>query len=89
VKNIQETLHERGKTHGVFPIQAACSQALKSLVQRDKDKQIDMRLSQCEALEMICMKMSRIVHGDADEADHWRDIAGYATLVVKELTHDA
>ena len=40
---------------------------------------------QLEALEMICHKIARIVAGDPDFADHWRDIAGYATLVANEL----
>jgi hypothetical protein len=29
---------------------------------------------------MICVKLARIACGDATERDHWRDIAGYATL---------
>jgi DNA primase len=40
---------------------------------------------QREALEMIAQKISRALHGNPHEVDHWRDIAGYATLVVNEL----
>ena len=40
---------------------------------------------QQEALEMICHKIARIVAGNPNFVDHWRDIAGYATLVANEL----
>ena len=33
-----------------------------------------------EALEMIAHKIARILSGDADYADNWVDIAGYAQL---------
>jgi hypothetical protein len=34
---------------------------------------------------MICSKLARLACGDADHVDSWHDIAGYATLVVKDL----
>ncbi len=34
---------------------------------------------------MIAHKIASILAGDPNEIDHWRDIAGYATLIVKEL----
>jgi hypothetical protein len=33
------------------------------------------------------MKMSRILCGNPNEPDHWRDIAGYATLIENILVH--
>lgn len=38
-----------------------------------------------EALEMIATKEARILAGNASEKEHWRDIAGYAMLVVNEI----
>lgn len=38
-----------------------------------------------EALAMIATKIARIVNGNSDDPDHWRDIAGYAELVVHHL----
>ena len=35
---------------------------------------------------MILHKIGRIINGDADYADSWHDIAGYASLVDKRLT---
>lgn len=40
---------------------------------------------QREALEMIAHKIGRILNGDPDYADSWRDIAGYAQLVCDRL----
>lgn len=39
------------------------------------------------ALDMIAMKLSRLVEGNANNVDTWADIAGYATLVKNELTN--
>lgn len=36
-------------------------------------------------LLMIQHKVGRILSGNAYEVDHWKDIAGYATLIVKIL----
>jgi hypothetical protein len=40
---------------------------------------------QQEAFDFIASKLARILSGQAKFADHWRDIAGYAMLVVREL----
>ena len=34
---------------------------------------------------MICSKMARIVNGDFDYIENWHDIAGYATLMERDL----
>lgn len=84
--NIDEILAERGKTHGDFKSHAKTAQQLKfTLREQSKDWQVDFSHTQQEALEMICHKIARIVAGNPNFADHWRDIAGYATLVVDEL----
>lgn len=84
--NIDEILAEREKTHGDFKDHAKIAQRLKfTLREQSKDWQIDFSYTQQEALEMICHKIARIVAGDPNFADHWRDIAGYATLVADEL----
>jgi hypothetical protein len=36
-----------------------------------------------ESLEMIALKLSRILSGQADYRDHWDDIAGYVRLASK------
>lgn len=82
---VAEILKERGKTHGVFDHNAILSQRLKHCIYtaiHDSDHGPLPRLSevQCEALDMICLKISRIATGDPNFRDHWNDIAGYARL---------
>lgn len=71
-------LQEREKTHGSFEKNAAISQELKHIIHvRSKDIESP---SHREALDMIALKLSRILSGQADFKDHWDDIAGYAKL---------
>lgn len=44
---------------------------------------------QSESLDMIAHKIGRIIAGDPNVEDHWRDIAGYATLVADRLVGNA
>lgn len=73
----KELTTEREKTHGDWKKQAHCSRLLKELV---ADYDDGLSFYQREALEMICVKISRILCGDPNEPDHWDDIAGYAHL---------
>lgn len=82
---IEKVLEERGKTHGDFKFGSEVSQALKEII---AVSDADMADHQEEALDMICHKLARIVAGNPNEPDHWRDIAGYATLVVNILEGD-
>ena len=91
---IKDILEERGKTHGDFRDVADLSQDLKITLRRHTAKMSDRAPfsnsksktnSQCEALDNIAQKMARIVCGNPNEPDHWRDIAGYALLIVNEL----
>ena len=86
--DVQATLNERGKTHGDFGKQADTAQELKTAIHRGLEARgVSIASDQLEALHMICTKMSRIIHGNPSEPDHWRDIAGYATLVENILVH--
>lgn len=85
---IEETLNEREKTHGKYVEHASMTQALKRLIRANlKRAAFSQDVQDCisEALDMIAHKIGRITAGDSLESDHWRDIAGYATLVVREL----
>jgi len=83
---VEKILEERKKTHGEFADQAIFSQHIKTLL-RDltKSNKTFLTAVQTEALEMIAHKIGRILAGDPNHKDHWDDIAGYATLVSKEL----
>lgn len=81
---VDEIIAERQKTHGDFADHAAVAYAIKdamcSLGNIDK-----LSVVQREALDMIAHKIGRIIAGNADTADHWDDIAGYARLVSQRL----
>ena len=97
-ESIDSTLQERGSRYGKFTSHALITQGLKRAcvagehvaAQGGKVTIVhtnwnDLDDFQREALEMICHKMGRILNGDPNYDDSWRDIAGYAELVVKEL----
>jgi hypothetical protein len=79
-----EVLNEREKTHGNFSDTAHIAQGLKEVLRRcpEFDK---LDSAQRESLEMICTKMARILSGNPDEPDHWKDGAGYFNLVSERL----
>lgn len=78
-------INERQKTHGDWRVTARLTRALKTALEsQDVDRVINLSVEHREALEMILAKIARIVSGDQDHADHWRDIAGYALLAIGE-----
>ena len=77
-------IDEREKTHGPFMTTAAKAQQIKDAMRGGANWEV-LDDIQREALEMIASKIGRILAGNHDEIDHWRDIAGYAELVVREL----
>lgn len=91
---IKDTLEQRQKTHGNFEDHADLAQALKAeCSEAAHSTKVGSTCSapvryyrgldavQAESLDMILHKIARIIVGDPSEADHWHDIAGYATLV--------
>ena len=82
----EKNLNQRAKTHGDFSEFAITARLLKGNVAlRLKQNQKALNDTQSEALDMILHKIARIINGNPNEIDHWRDIAGYAELVVREL----
>jgi len=77
--NAKELTEERETTHGGFSANARVSQELKATIHCENS---DMTNVQREAIDMICMKLSRIASGHAHFADHWEDIQGYCQLVL-------
>lgn len=83
-KTIEEILAEREKTHGDFRIHAAITDAIKFHM-HSSSKWSYLSPTQREALDMTAHKIGRILAGNPDHKDHWDDIAGYTTLVAREL----
>jgi hypothetical protein len=84
-ETIETTLQERGERYGEFSQHAEISQYLKHVMVHTRSWE-KLAPYQREALEMIQHKVARILNGDPTYDDSWRDISGYATLVVQELT---
>lgn len=81
----QDITQERNVTHGTFKDNAACSQGIKATMKAFPGWD-NLPLEQREALEMIALKISRIVSGKGEYKDHWDDIEGYARLGGKVCT---
>lgn len=79
---IDNTLKIRTALHGPWLESADLSQRLKSVLSVNKGQRPN-HIN--EALDRICMKLSRIVIGNSCAIDHWHDIQGYAKLVEIEL----
>ena len=83
---VSETLANRGTRYGSFDEHARITQNLKAVMKDSPNWQAgSLSASQMESLEMIQHKIGRILNGDANYADSWHDIAGYAMLVESEL----
>jgi len=61
---------------------SAVAVGLKQII---RDRRPDLMPDQEEALSLICTKIARIVNGDPNHIDSWRDVAGYAQLVADRL----
>ena len=91
--DINQILEERGKRYGVFADHAMVTQRLKNIINQYSRRHINRysrrhsayTADQQEALDMIAHKIGRIICGDPNYSDSWRDIAGYATLVADRL----
>lgn len=84
ILEINEILEQRAKTHGDFTKNSELSQMFKKFV-KEFSKGKDMPYPIREGLDMILHKISRVICGNHLEPDHFRDIAGYATLITKYL----
>lgn len=81
---IEGILDRREARYGGFRNNCRIAQGMKLLVQSGSQWG-ELAPFQQEALHHILSKISRIVCGDVLYKDNWTDIAGYATLVEKEL----
>lgn len=84
IGSTEALIAERGNRYGKFKDGAEIMQSLKDTM-RDVDGWNNLTASQKEALDMIQHKIGRILNGDQTYDDSWKDIAGYATLIVNEL----
>lgn len=84
----QNVLSQRGGTHGDFEVGAQTAQRFKSILHSSPRWQT-MSLVQREALENVTGKLARILTGDPDFLDHYRDIIGYTQLAMDSTAKHA
>lgn len=80
----EQLLSERLQTHGDYSNVARYSQTIKQICHGSPNWKY-MTPCQRETLDMVANKLGRILSGDANFEDHWRDIAGYAQLTAERL----
>jgi hypothetical protein len=84
--DVDDILDTRATQYGTFADGAALMQAIKRTMAAHAQKHgKTFADDQWEALEMIVHKMARIINGNPDNVDSWRDIAGYAVLIADRL----
>lgn len=82
--SVDKLLDDRGSRYGNYMQVATVTEALWcNLAAALAGKEVAP--DQADALRMICTKLARIVNGNPDYPDSWRDVAGYATLVAERL----
>jgi hypothetical protein len=81
---VDNTLDTRNSSHGDYHEQAEMGEAIRGVMSTGKNWR-SLTTTQRDALIMLSVKMSRILTGNPDVADHWHDIQGYARLAEREL----
>lgn len=83
---IDKILDQRADQYGSFMQSADSAIRIKGIIHNAVARN-DMHMfpDQLLALDMIAVKISRIIHGNAAHRDSWLDIAGYAKLVADRL----
>ena len=78
-------LAEREHTHGNFSATALIAQRFKDVSKSTPNWNGNLTDVQRESLEAIFTKIARILSGDPNHPDHWRDVEGQAHLVTEQL----
>ena len=87
---IEATLAEREARYGDFTNRALIAEHFIQMMMTEQGGNIRegwkrMAPYQRQALRVIADKIARILNGDPNYDDNWRDISGYATLVLERL----
>ena len=86
VSVVDKVLDARADQYGSFMQGADIAVRIKGIMHNAiARKDIHLYPDQLLALDMIAVKISRIVNGNASHRDSWLDIAGYAKLVADRL----
>lgn len=86
IETVRQTLNQRQEQYGSFEDVAMITEQMVDVMRKGYYE--NLAYNQKMALYMICSKMARIVNGNPNHKDSWRDIAGYATLIDNELVSE-
>lgn len=75
----------REASHGDYRKQAQFAQLIKGLFHGHENWR-NIPAPQKESIDMIIVKLSRVMAGDPAEPDHWLDISGYAKMIFNLIT---
>jgi len=85
-ESMDALLAKRAEQYGSFMFSANIAIRLKSVMHNAiAQKDVHLAPDQMLALDMIAVKISRILSGNPSHKDSWLDIAGYAKLVADRL----
>ena len=77
---VDDVLEQRNGVHGDFDDDASTAQDLKRVIRAGSNWE-EMPAVHREALEQMMTKVGRILAGDFNWLDHWKDLQGYPRLV--------
>lgn len=82
--DIEQTLKDRGNAYGDYATIARMTQAVIKTLSTGGSNVALRTATHNETLHMVAHKLARVAVGDPNHEDTWRDIAGYATLMLRE-----
>lgn len=84
---IENILSERQKTSGDYARVARTSQAIQRVLAKGRNwEQGSLTDEMTTSLQMIALKLARIVEGDCHHRDHFDDVAGYGLLAAQSVS---
>lgn len=88
-EEVKKILEQRGSAYGPFFDNAGIAQTMKEMMRLTPNWR-NLTPVHREALDLMALKVSRILSSDADPhyADNWNDIAGYASLAARDWSID-
>lgn len=84
--DIKQIRRERGSVHGPYDFQFRTSQRFKAIAWEAQNERQERGMTlldhvEMETVEMICVKLSRILCGNPKHKDHADDVSGYGSIL--------
>jgi len=89
MNQLDRILDVRRRNYGDFSAVAKRISLILGAIEHDAPDIIMAKPYHREAFHAIAVKIARLVEGNINLADSWLDIAGYATLVHRQIEYEA